>query len=951
MLRVMSEASPPSESERVKISQARAVLATFGFAEQRVTDRSALILLALADLGPDQEWVEAAAPLMRVSEVIEWIKDHYRKDYTTTSRESFRETLQLFLDAGLIALNPDELNRPTNSARTCYGLRDAPLKILQDYPSLRASVDARNFKASNSFEQAFALGRIPWEEFSYQELENLVAALLARTYPDAQQVGQQGRDKGADFIRKEPDGVHAFEVKNFTERLNASQRNALASSLRKAVQSFPDLAAWTLVLPHDPAPSETQWLRDELSTLTAASVNWIGRTWLEAQAAAHPDVLTAAYQHLKIGFAQSAPPSGQPTDADAESPVSSTRTPRHLHVAAVNDAPAATDSLDIGQDVSALASLIVARETAVPLSIAIAGRWGSGKSTFVRQLRTAVDRLITPNAEDTAFIESTCQIEFNAWHYSDDHLWVGIIEALFDGLSARFATASEPAQSPEDVLDRIESLRSQRILLEAAAQVVGDRPSEALSKLRQAARKAGGPRATRRVATALIGAAKDHLWAWTCATSIAVAGGGLLLARHNAYGWIAALVPAVKVAQTLVGSYRRAQAGLQREIAVALTRLDTEFEQLEPVTSLAHFLSQKSSTQPYGLHRGIVGMVHQDLVALHDYLDTAARSGDPRVPSRIILHIDDIERCEPGKIVKILTAINFLQNPAWRFVIVAAVDPQLLVKALDHQYGALFGEVTAEDYLDKIFQISLRLDTPSEHAIANLLSEVLGRKEENQILVAAQHESEGLPISPSHPPVGQPLRQHVNDAAHDSTPVDDHASTHPREPLSERLRLTTAEITYMRTAACLLHTPRAAKRLANTYRLLRLKIAVTQVQLDEFLAGQGPDAAYHIAITLLAIQADDPSTAGNIFRNIQRAENEEQLLEIVRNSHPVEKSRAVASILEDLHAGGKISMELDQYQKWCLSVARYSFHGCPDTRTRRNPPTPDPEVESATLES
>ena len=615
--------------------------------------------------------------------------------------------------------------------------------------------------------------------------------------------------------------------------------------------------------------------------------------------------------------------------------------PRRLHVAAVNDAPALFDLLDIENDVTALASLIVARETSVPLAIAIAGRWGSGKSTFVRQLRAAVDLLLDRGGDPTApgFVDSVCQIEFNAWHYSDDHLWVGLIEALFSGLSARFATGEKPPESPEEVLDRIEVLRAQRELLQTASEFVNDQPGKALSKLREA----GSAETAWHMARALLSAAKQHLWAWAAANAVAIAGGAVLVALHHAYGWLAALVPVAATVQTLIDTYSRAHDQLKKKIADELSRVDTEFAHLEPVTSLANFLSQRASAQPYGLHRGVVGMVHQDLVALHKFLDGAARSGDSRVPARIVLYVDDIERCEPDRIARILTAINFLQNPEWRFVIVAAIDPQLLVKAVQHQYHELFGEITAEDYLDKIFQITLGLDAPSELALANLLVEVLGEPMD-ELADFAQTDGDTDPVRPSAQAGVMIAQPHTEQAPAAESPSTGRRAPERRVHPSERLSLTRREIAFMRTVACLLHTPRAAKRLANTYRLLRLRVATTPERLHAFLAETDEGADYKTAIVLLAIQASDPAAAGEIFHDISITARDPKYRDpaptlrgvalrgvAIGNIFSTRRQR-IADLIELLDEHRDLAREFSLFEKWGPIVASYSLHGLTNSR-------------------
>jgi hypothetical protein len=119
-----------------KLLEARTLLADLGFDQAQQNDRSVLVLLALANLAPDLPWAKASAPLLRTTEIMAWIRDRYGVAYAPNTRETIRSfTLLQFLEAGLIAYNPDDPSRSVNSARSCYQLRDEALEVLRRYGS------------------------------------------------------------------------------------------------------------------------------------------------------------------------------------------------------------------------------------------------------------------------------------------------------------------------------------------------------------------------------------------------------------------------------------------------------------------------------------------------------------------------------------------------------------------------------------------------------------------------------------------------------------------------------------------------------------------------------------------------------------------------------------------------------------------------------------------------
>jgi hypothetical protein len=84
---------------------------------------------------------------------------------------------------------------------------------------------------------------------------------------------------------------------------------------------------------------------------------------------------------------------------------------------------------------------------------------------------------------------------------------------------------------------------------------------------------------------------------------------------------------------------------------------------------------------------------------------------------RIVLYIDDLDRCEPDKVVDVLQAVNMLLSFRL-FVVMVAVDARWLSRSLETKYRRFFGaaarqrngdasarRATAADYLEKIFQV------------------------------------------------------------------------------------------------------------------------------------------------------------------------------------------------------------------------------------------------------
>jgi adenine-specific DNA-methyltransferase len=115
-----------------KIDEALEILRALGLPTAQQNDRSALTLLALLDLKPENAWVEARSPLRGITQMMDFFSQYYGKTYKPNTRESVRrQTVHQFLDAGIIIANPDSPKRPINSRRTVYQIEPAVLEVIQ----------------------------------------------------------------------------------------------------------------------------------------------------------------------------------------------------------------------------------------------------------------------------------------------------------------------------------------------------------------------------------------------------------------------------------------------------------------------------------------------------------------------------------------------------------------------------------------------------------------------------------------------------------------------------------------------------------------------------------------------------------------------------------------------------------------------------------------------------
>ncbi|WP_405969032.1 KAP family NTPase [Streptomyces sp. NBC_00988] len=619
------------------------------------------------------------------------------------------------------------------------------------------------------------------------------------------------------------------------------------------------------------------------------------------------------------------------------------------------------DLLGNEADVDMLAKLAAARSTALPLAIALLGEWGAGKSSFIQQMSRRIEELAALSAHTPhspgAFTTSVRQIHFNAWHYSDEHVWSGLVDHLFRALAPApdlQATATGTAVAEREQcaaeLVRLESEQQQLDTeLERTAQA---RPRGVLSF-------AGSPlEGVRLLCTAGRLALGDVRHGRLVIAGWVLLLGGVYAAHPWLASWLGVLLgvlgsvatPALPLWMVLrrrheqgISFTGRVRAFLEErsrtvreEVTIARARL----AEIDAAVRLAQFLTQRSAPDSYRQYRGLLGTVHDDLSQLDEKLREAhaewARSASDQPPplERIILYIDDLDRCSPPRVVEVLAAVHLmLALPL--FVVVVAVDPRWLLRSLEHHYRELFTDTaptpplpgapdtaTPLDYLDKIFQIPFVVPPATPEKTARLITALLETPD-------VPH-APGSPGGPGIEPGGTAAA--ATEPAVPATPGDVAA---PVQTAAEedgaggsnpvQLQLQPAEIAFMARVSALTRTPRAAKKLVNLYRLAR--IGVPGSHLPAFVGSEQVPGEHQVVQILLALLVGSPRHAADVFRAVVQAPPNTKITEVLRGAPAgVAAAHQVADLIEQADAETPVLMDTAVYQQWCPRLARFSFY-------------------------
>jgi uncharacterized protein YjbI with pentapeptide repeats/Cdc6-like AAA superfamily ATPase len=221
---------------------------------------------------------------------------------------------------------------------------------------------------------------------------------------------------------------------------------------------------------------------------------------------------------------------------------------------------------------------------------------------------------------------------------------------------------------------------------------------------------------------------------------------------------------------------------------------------------LGQYVTALAEDSDYGRHIGYMTEIREDLEGLEKRL--RGNNG------RILVVIDDLDRCEPKKAVEVLQAINLLLNFE-SFIVCLGIDARIITAAVEKHYEDLLGEVGASghEYLEKIVQIPFHIPQPGEEEIRNFISKQMGDPKPSSEEVVPE-DSSGE----------QQLQRGRSLNSQESKPGKgtDGESLPPPPPPPEPVAFTHDELKAFEDVASFLRpNPRHLKRLVNVYRLVR----------------------------------------------------------------------------------------------------------------------------------
>jgi len=155
-----------------RIEEAQVVLRELGLPPAQQNEISALTLLALCGIKPNDPWAKSFKHSLTVSKgVMDFAAMEYKKKYAPNTRETVRrQVLHQFVQAYLADYNPDDPSLPTNSPRAHYAITESALAAIKTFGTKDWAVSLQRFVAQH--------GKLA-EKYRKQRIKNLVPVVLS----------------------------------------------------------------------------------------------------------------------------------------------------------------------------------------------------------------------------------------------------------------------------------------------------------------------------------------------------------------------------------------------------------------------------------------------------------------------------------------------------------------------------------------------------------------------------------------------------------------------------------------------------------------------------------------------------------------------------------------------------------------------------------------------------
>ncbi|MBS1727351.1 MAG: hypothetical protein JST51_11570 [Armatimonadetes bacterium] len=392
------------------------------------------------------------------------------------------------------------------------------------------------------------------------------------------------------------------------------------------------------------------------------------------------------------------------------------------------------------------------------------------------------------------------------------------------------------------------------------------------------------------------------------------------------------------------------QAAEEEKIQTAKKELHT----LREENSLRYFIAKRLESDDYRKHLGLISTIRDDFNVLQDRL--AKKEGEKSV-DRIVLYIDDLDRCSSQKVVEVLQAVHLLL--AFQlFVVVVGVDPKWLMHSLTDNYSQFVSHdkedsesdskkwrTSPASYLEKVFQIPFRLKPMKTDGYGKMVANLFGDpppimvRAEAAASLSVEGAADGVTVreddqppaptaeaeqteAPPRPPV-ETLEEPKEDIAAPVLAVVAEPEVPEVQITESALLITRQEVAFAQTLSPLIANPRALKRFTNIYRILKAPLAESEI--GRYEGTEQKPGEFRVPMLLLAILVGSPEAAKDLMPMLKQALKEGKSPTTSIRAYFASNPSEAGHFVRELIHPRTFPKDSELYRTWLPQVCRFSF--------------------------
>lgn len=409
----------------------------------------------------------------------------------------------------------------------------------------------------------------------------------------------------------------------------------------------------------------------------------------------------------------------------------------------------------------------------------------------------------------------------------------------------------------------------------------------------------------------------------------------------------------LKQRDTAIEEFNQQEKALQQEIEYRKKELDSINTQITSITvlkstiqykidnalstsALYDFIEKRCNSDDYKKHLGLVSTIRKDFEILTElfmgHKQELLKAGESdkfralfkKPLERIVLYIDDLDRCPEERVIEVLEAVNLLMAFPL-FVVVVGVDPVWVRNALTVKYLQKYENgkngykgIDPSDYLEKIFQIAFHLKTADDSNIKDMLRGLSQEQELPKVKISGQkpEPGDGEGSGDSEQAAAEPMQ--VDHPIIKKNKIN-------RETIVKALGFTDEERSFIEDMSFILGSnPRLIKRFVNIYRIIKSHEYMRSSEI-------GKEDLELVLLTLALSLSRYRPVMTSILEHSQIPNQTERLSIFLNSAVDSKNEPEIKDLRRDLlkvlvaHKPEALKMKLTDFNKHAFFIKRFAF--------------------------